>query len=248
MRVAVISDIHSNMEALEAVEKDMRRQGVAQIISLGDNIGYGPEPGPVIDWLRSCKVASVMGNHEKALVNPVFLDGFYPPAKKALLINKQMLSKAACQWIATLPFFLIFQGARFVHGMPPDMNDVCITSQADSRIIHTMHALQERICFVGHTHVPGIFQVETRGVKKKKFEKSRVLLANQHRYIINTGSVGQPRDGYNKAKYVIWDMDAQVVELRSVSYDIHKTVAKIKASGIPLLYADLLEKNGDQSR
>jgi predicted phosphodiesterase len=244
MRVAIISDIHSNMDALEAVEKDMQSWGVEQIISLGDNIGYGPEPGPVIDWLRSRKVASVMGNHEKALVNPVFLEGFNPSARTALEINRQMLSQSACQWIETLPVFLVFLGARFVHGMPPDMSDVYITHQADRRIVHIMSALQEHVCFVGHTHIQGIYQVDGQKVKKKKFEKTRVLLANQSRYIINTGSVGQPRDGYNKAKYVIWDSDAPSVVSRSVSYDVQKTAAKIKAAGIPLVYAKLLEKNG----
>jgi diadenosine tetraphosphatase ApaH/serine/threonine PP2A family protein phosphatase len=247
MRVAIISDIHSNMDALAAVEEDMQFWGVEQIISLGDNIGYGPEPGPVIDWLWSRKVTSVMGNHEKALVNPVFLEGFAPPARTALEINRQMLSKFACQWIETLPAFLVFQGARFVHGMPPDMSDVCVTHQADRRIVHIMSALQEHICFVGHTHVPGIYQVDGQGVKKKKFEKTRVFLANQSRYIINIGSVGQPRDGYNKAKYVIWDSDAPSVVSRSVSYDVQKTAAKIRAAGIPLMYARLLEKNGGKS-
>jgi diadenosine tetraphosphatase ApaH/serine/threonine PP2A family protein phosphatase len=244
MRIAVVSDIHSNMDALDAVETDMHRQRVDQIISLGDNIGYGPEPGLVIDWLWSRNVACIMGNHERALVNPDFLDRFNPAAAKALAINRQLLSREACQWIETLPVFLVFEGARFVHGIPPDMTDIYITRLPDSRIIHAMQALQERVCFVGHTHITGIFQVENHRVEKKKFEKLRVLLANRNRYIINTGSVGQPRDGYNKANYLIWDTAESSVTSRPVSYDVQKTVAKIKAAGIPTLYADLLEKWG----
>lgn len=241
MRIAVISDIHSNMDALSAVGRDMDQHRVDRIISLGDSIGYGPEPEKVIEWLRRHQVFSVMGNHERALLNDRYLSAFNPGARKALLINREMLSAASLEWIRSLASFYIYRGARFVHGLPPDMVDTYITRESDSRIIHIMTTLKEPLSFVGHTHSLGLYCLEKQGLIKKKFEKTRVFLAKGHRYIISTGSVGQPRDGYNKAKYVIWDSVENHVEPRFVRYDVAAAVKKILAAGIPKRYAAILE-------
>ncbi|MBA3009614.1 MAG: metallophosphoesterase [Desulfobacula sp.] len=246
MRIAVISDIHSNMEAFSAVMADIAIAGVDQVVSLGDNIGYGPEPEQVILALKRQRIFSVMGNHERALVDENFLRPFNPQAKKALMINRQLMSQASIDYLSTLPLFLVHHGARFVHGAPPDLVDRYIFKEKTTCLLHTMDALKEKICFVGHTHELMVYEMVPGGVKKKNFTKSRVFLAKEYKYIINTGSVGQPRDGYNEANYVVWDSVENTIEPRFVSYDIPKVIRKMKKAGIPIQYALLLKKAGNR--
>ncbi len=255
MRIAVLSDIHSNMDAFSAVLDDIEgaaREGgpIDQVISLGDNIGYGPEPEEVMLRLKQDKIPSVLGNHERALVDEKFCKPFNPSAKKALLINKQLLSQASIDHISTLAPFLICHGARFVHGVPPDLVDQYVFKTKKASLIHIMDTLKELISFVGHTHELMVYELGPpglkKGLKKKSFEKKRVFLAKEYKYIINTGSVGQPRDGYNKAKYVIWDSMANTIEPRFVSYEVRSVVEKMKKVGIPIQYALLLLKAGNR--
>jgi predicted phosphodiesterase len=248
MRIAVLSDIHSNMEALSAVLSDIETGGkggaIDQVISLGDNIGYGPDPEQVISTLIQRQIPSVLGNHERALLDENFSNPFNPAAKKALFINRQLLSKRSFDFLFTLAPFLVLHGARFVHGVPPDLVGRYIFKEKEASLVHIMDALKERISFVGHTHELMIYESGPRGVQKKTLIKTRVSLAKEYKYIINTGSVGQPRDGYNEAKYVIWDSMENTIESRFVAYDIQSVVKKIKKAGIPIQYAIQLEKGG----
>jgi predicted phosphodiesterase len=244
MRIALLSDIHSNMDAFGAVLEDIAISGIDRVISLGDNIGYGPEPEKVILALKKHGIFSVLGNHERALLNEDFAKPFNPSAKKALLINKKILSKASIDYLSSFPLFLVFNGARFVHGVPPDLVGRYVFKEKEASLIHIMNAIKERICFVGHTHELMIYELGSKGLKKKNFEKTRVSLAKECKYIINIGSVGQPRDSYIEAKYVVWDSLENTIEPRFVPYDIPSVVRKIKKAGIPLQYAVQLEKGG----
>ena len=242
MRLAVISDIHSNMDAFQAVLKDMSKLSINDIISLGDNIGYGAQPEEVIVNLKRHSISSVLGNHELAVLDEDYLKTFNPYARKALIINKKKLSDQALKYISNLQPCLVRYGCRFVHGVPPDTVATYIINESDLKLIKAMERLKEKITFVGHTHQLAIYELDQGDLKKKILIKLRVSLAKTRRYIINTGSVGQPRDGYNEAKYVIWDSIRNTVESRFVSYDYHKAAKKIKNAGIPERYADLLEK------
>ena len=242
MRLAVISDIHSNLEAFEATLKDISAQSVDDVISLGDNIGYGAEPEEIIINLKRHAISSVLGNHELAVLDEDYLRTFNYHARKALVINKKILSGPAKHYISTLKPSLVRYGCRFVHGMPPDIVTRYVCNEPDQKLICVLQQLKERVAFVGHTHQLGVYELHQGVLEKKIFLKSPVLLAKSKRYIINTGSVGQPRDGYNKAKYVIWDSSRSRIEPRFVSYDCHAAAEKIKKAGISKRYADLLEK------
>jgi len=242
MRVAVISDIHSNMDALNAVLEDISQNRVDDIISLGDNIGYGAEPEKVILTLKVKSITSVLGNHELAFLSRDYLKTFNPYARKALEINKKMISETGAEFIAGLKAHMVRYGARFVHGMPPDFVGRYILKIADEAVGRMMADLKERISFVGHTHQLRIFEYCDGKLEIKKFRKMTFPLAKTSRYIINTGSVGQPRDGYNEAKYVIWDSGQNTVESRHVAYDIQNASKKMKKAGIPKRYVVLLEK------
>lgn len=244
MRLAVISDIHSNLDALKAVLTDISKQSIDDIISLGDNIGYGSEPEAVIANLKRHSIKSVLGNHEFALLDEDYLKMLNPDASKALLINRKKLSDQAKYYISTLKPFLVRHGCRFVHGVPPDSITDYIFKEPDWNLINIIERLEERIAFVGHTHQLEIYELDNGVLKKKVLMEKKIVLAKSRKYIINAGSVGQPRNGYNEAKYVIWDIDQNTIEARFVSYDYHKAAMKIRKAGIPRLYSDLLEKAG----
>jgi len=242
MRLAVISDIHSNLEAFQAVLEDIAKHAIDEVISLGDNIGYGPEPEAIIVTLKRHSISSVLGNHELALLDETYLETFNPYARKALIINKKKLSDPAKHYISTWPTCLVRHGCRLVHGTPPDSVASYFFNEPDKKLIQIMGRLKERLTFVGHTHQLGIYELDQGKLTHHRFLEFSVSLAKSRRYIINTGSVGQPRDGYNQAKYVIWDSACNTVAPRLVPYDFHSTAKKIKAAGIPTRYADLLEK------
>ena len=119
MRLAVISDIHSNLDAFQAVLDDISKQSIDDVISLGDNIGYGAQPEEIIVSLKRHSISSVLGNHELAVLDEGYLRTFNPYARKALIINKKKLSDPAKRYISTLKPCLVRYGCRFVHGVPP---------------------------------------------------------------------------------------------------------------------------------
>lgn len=244
MRLAVISDVHSNLDAFQAVLADISTQSIDDVISLGDNIGYGAQPEEVIAGLKRHAISSVLGNHELALLDKDYLTTFNPYARKALIINQKKLSDPAKHYVSTLKSCLVRYGCRFVHGVPPDTIARYVFNESDQRLIQIMERLKEKITFVGHTHQLEIYELDQGNLKKKRFMKSTVSLEKNRRYIINSGSVGQPRDAYNEAKYVVWDSDRNTVTSRFVPYDYHAAAKKIKKAGIPGQYADLLEKPG----
>ena len=244
MRIAVVSDIHANMDALTAVLKDISGLGVGRIISLGDNIGYGPEPDAVMAALARYNIDSVMGNHERALVDETFCRAFNSQARKALEINRALLPDPDLARIERLPVYLLARGARFVHGLPPDQPDRYVHKQSLTRLEHIMAAQPERLTFVGHTHRLALYESGPQGLKVKKNLAPRVFLAKSARYIINSGSVGQPRDGGTRAVYMIWDTEKQWVAPRFVTYNPARTVRLMAACGIPEIYRDLIAPEG----
>lgn len=247
MRIAVISDIHSNMDGLAAVLEDIAAMAVDRTVSLGDNIGYGPEPEAVIQTLASRNIPSVMGNHEQALMDPEVYRGFNTRARKALKINKALLSMDSMRRIAGFPAFLRRGNCRFVHGVPPDVVSAYVSKQSLTRLGHILDAVSDHVTFVGHTHALALYESGPDGVTCKKIGEKPVSLAKTGKYIINSGSVGQPRDSHNKATYVIWDSGESAVEPRAVPYDTDRTARLIRRAGIPEVYADLLMP-GDSGR
>ena len=237
--IAVISDIHGNLEALLAVLEDIRRHEIQDIICLGDCIGYGPQPEEVIHTLVQNKIPSVMGNHELAVHTPDFINWFNPLAKRSIEITLTLLSESAKKWICGLPLFLTLPPCRFVHGFPPDSAATYLFQVAESRMKATLKNLKERICFIGHTHELSLLTFcETAGeIDRRPLEKGPTFLDPGCRHLINAGSVGQPRDGDPRAKYVIFDPKNHTVILRSVAYDVEATVAKIIAAGLPEAHA-----------
>jgi predicted phosphodiesterase len=240
MQIAIISDIHGNLEALHAVAADIKAQSVDTILSLGDNIGYGPDPMAVIDYIREHTIPSVMGNHEMATVDADYLDWFNPMARRSLEKTIEMLSPKALKFISQLEPVMILDTCRCVHGFPPDSLTTYLFEISIDKLQQAFKAMQDRICFVGHTHILQIISFDGERITYDYLSEGRTALHEAHQYIINIGSVGQPRDGNNNAKYVIFDTEANTIEVRFVPYDIAAVVDKILAAGLPEAHANRL--------
>ncbi|MCK5310613.1 MAG: metallophosphoesterase family protein [Desulfobacteraceae bacterium] len=242
MKLAIISDIHSNFEALESVLKDIKKVAVDEIISLGDNIGYGADPEKVIQTIKQNNIESVLGNHEYACIEDTYLITFNKRAKKALLINKGLLSSESLEYISNLNEFIIRYNCRFVHGLPPDSVTRYVTHESKSDLALRMRSIPEQISFIGHTHHLWLYENCNGQIKITGMDKTKLSLDKNNSYIVNTGSVGQPRGNSINARYVIWDSKERTIEPRSVTYNNKKAARKIIQAGIPEIYSERVEK------
>jgi len=237
MRTAVISDIHGNYDAFEQVLVDIDRARIDHIHCLGDNIGYGPEPEEVVHRIRSLEIPSVIGNHELAVREPHHLESFNPRAKSSVLQTIELLSPETIQFIADLEPARVEGVCRFVHGFPPDSPLTYLFQISEKKLRGVFARLAETICFVGHTHELEMIGYDGNRVVSRSIRKGVHPITAGDQYIINVGSVGQPRDGSNPAKYVIWDSTDGTIEVRYVPYDIDKVAQKIIAAGFPKSHA-----------
>ncbi len=237
MRTALISDIHSNLEALQAVLSDVESAGVDRLFCLGDVVGYGPNPRECIDRLGSCNLY-ILGNHDLALLQETYQEGFTPKARQALIWTRQVLCNPSSPLVENhvREFYERFDETHrensvlYVHGSPRRPveeyifpGDVTFTAKMTA-----IFSLIERVCFVGHTHLPGIFLEELIFVPPTEVPDGFDLPGDQ-KVLLNIGSVGQPRDGNPAASYVIFQENDGPgrVEFRRVSYDVEQTMAKI---------------------
>lgn len=240
MRIAVIADIHGNLEAFTSVMQDIESKRVDTIVSLGDNIGYGANSEEIIQLIRHHKIASIMGNHELAVVDDSVLKWFREDARKAIMKAMERLSPESRQYIQGLHKSMVGEGCLFVHGFPPNSTRHYLFQMSEDKLRKTFDKLKESICFLGHTHMLRLVFADGGHIETRKLEKGITLLDGGKKYIVNAGSVGQPRDGDPHAKYVIWDSAACQLEIRAIPYDAAKAAEKIIAAGIPIQFAQRL--------
>ena len=231
MKRALISDIHSNIEALEAVLADIREQGVTQIYCLGDLVGYGPNPREVIDEIMKCPVC-LLGNHDQgALFDP---EGFNSGAERAIFWTRTQLEEGpgtAAQrqrrwdFLGELPRSRSEENLLFVHGSARNpLNEYVFPEDIyNKRKLEKIFALVQQYVFQGHTHVPGVFTESFNFFSPEEMDNEYRL--ERGKAMINVGSVGQPRDGNPRACYVVLEDD--LVRFRRVEYPFEKTISKI---------------------
>lgn len=241
MRLAVIADIHGNYRALRAVLDDIVLLGADRIISLGDTIGYGPEPEEVVQTLLAHQVVSVMGNHELGLVSQGYCNRLHAVARESLTLTRALLSSESLDWLARLPIELICCGARFVHGCPPQSITVYLYNPSDTRLRRLFASYPERLCFAGHTHDFGFFEQHGPALSRRDLTVEQVTLDPQSRYLLQPGSVGQPRDALNwHSKYMFWDDVAGTLDVRAVAYDVQATIRLLGERHFPAVNAQRL--------
>ncbi|MFP5223046.1 MAG: metallophosphoesterase family protein [Acidobacteriota bacterium] len=244
-RLLILSDIHANLEALEAVLQDIASLPEPgghnePVVCLGDMVGYGADPEAVVRRMRESSIVSVLGNHEAGVLTPYARRHFNPQAWDAVRFAAENLSRESLDWLAGLPPSLTMQGCRFVHGLPP-ADAYGYLSQADEALLRRlMGRISEDVCFVGHTHRLKLVSIRRDAVTRNALPEGTVHLERGPRHIVNAGAVGQPRDGDPRAKYLIFDPVSRALTVRYVPYDARAAAGKILASGQPRVYAERL--------
>lgn len=249
--IAIVSDLHSNLEALTSVLKDIADKNITEILCLGDVVGYGPNPGECIDLARKFKF-TIMGNHDEALTLSAV--GFRDIAKEAIDWTRLQLKpgffspslkKERWDFITKLPLTHTDNDILYVHGSPREptteyilSNDTDLPLGEKSEKLIQIFGMFPRLCFVGHTHEPGVINEEQKFISPPEMDYKFTFEDNK-KYIINVGSVGQPRDGDNRACYVT--VDGNRLTYHRIEYDYHLTKDKIyKTNALDKRFGDRL--------
>lgn len=238
MRYAIFSDIHSNLEAFEAVLEVCGKEGIEAYLCAGDIVGYGANPDECVNLIRQFKVQCAAGNHDWGVSGKFDPAYFNAMAREAVLWTRKHLNFDYFPFLDELKLIFKNNDLILVHGTldAPSLFDYLkdIGHAADS-----FSLMDRQVCFVGHTHVPKVFI--QREDKIFCLEKISFKLELQNKYIINPGSVGQPRDGNPFASFCLYDTDKETIEIRRVSYDIKKAREKIIQAGLPAMLGYRLE-------
>jgi diadenosine tetraphosphatase ApaH/serine/threonine PP2A family protein phosphatase len=235
---AVVSDIHGNLDALEAVLADLDRRRPASVACLGDFVGYGASPNECITRLRPRLEAAVIGNHDLAAIGRLRLRNFNAEAAAAARWIDAQLSTESRLWLESLPYVAPWHGALLVHASPSrpeEWNYVLSPSDAEAE----MEECAETLVLVGHSHYPGIFEL-TDG-RARYSRDSAMRMRPGSRYLVNAGSVGQPRDGDPRACYLLYDDRERLLSHVRVDYDIEGAMRRIREAGLPDVLASRLE-------
>jgi diadenosine tetraphosphatase ApaH/serine/threonine PP2A family protein phosphatase len=243
VRYLVLADVHANMEALEAVLAHAQARGFERTLVLGDIVGYGPNPNEAIARVQSLEpAATIRGNHDKVACGLEQPEGFNAVAKRAALWSFDTLTPANRAWLAALPHgpSIVDDRVEICHGSPFD-EDAYVFDELDA--VRALKASRRPLCLFGHTHCPISFELSQERVEAlgtPGVEATRIPLRAHSKYLINPGSVGQPRDGDPRAAYGIADTSANVVELYRVDYGFDETQTKIVKGGLPDVLAQRL--------
>ena len=232
MRALIVSDVHSNLEAFQGVIEDAEsRGGFDQIWSLGDLIGYGPDPGSCIDLMRRHDHLGVAGNHDLASIGKLGLEAFNPYAAAANRWTATQLTEEHVEYLSGLDLRLELDQFTVVHGSPRDPVWEYVVS-VGSAVASFSHFDTYR-CLVGHSHIPFICRRVGEGAVFLEFPLDTPIRLGTDRLIINPGGVGQPRDGDPRASYAIYDSAEEAVVHHRVEYDIPTTQEKMRRHGLP---------------
>lgn len=230
MRIAIFSDIHANLEALGAVLADAKEQNCDNYICLGDVVGYNADPSACLDIIREMGCPVVKGNHDMDCGHDTSLEMMNPVAAEALQWTREQLTPDQRKWLARLRMVRQVQDFSIVHStldQPTSWNYV--TNKFDAIANFTYQV--SPVCFYGHTHVPRIFIRDQKQVKEAPAES--IQIEEGKKYFINTGSVGQPRDGDWRASYAIYELTTHTINFRRIEYDLETAQQKILDAGLP---------------
>lgn len=235
MKMAILSDIHANLEALETAVNYLDKHKIESAYCLGDVVGYGPSPNECVELVRDRCDMVLMGNHDYAAIGLANIDYFNDYAKMSTYWTINHLTDENKAYLKSLPFSHQNDELVMVHSSPTNPSHwYYVLSQQDAKI--EMEAFNQHVCFIGHSHVPVIFDKKTM-IRKPKFK-----LEQNGRFIVNVGSVGQPRDGNPKLCLTIYDDEKNTIDYVRLEYDVKKTYKKIVEAGLPIFLAERLLK------
>ena len=242
MRYLVLSDIHANLEALDAVLAAAADIPHDRVLVLGDLVGYGANPNEVVDRIRAlAPLATIRGNHDKVGAGLEPSDAFNTVARTAIRWTYEALSDENRDWLAALPAgpVVVDDLLEICHGTPQD-EDMYVFDDGD--VLRSMQAANRRLCLFGHTHVQVGYRLANQSLTLETADSRRPLhipISHGH-YLINPGSVGQPRDGDPRAGFGVYDAGGQTVEIYRTPYPIEQTQARIREAGLPEALAQRL--------
>jgi len=233
MRYAIISDIHANLEALQAVLEDIEKREIKDYICLGDIAGYGAEPNECIDIVRGLNCPCILGNHDAGAIGTTDIGRFNSAARTAVEYHKEILTDENREYLSKLKLVDRIETFTIVHANledPPEWGYIFNSGEAE----HYFQYQKDKVCFFGHTHFQSCFQNNTMTPFSKP---SKIKIKPGHKYLINVGSVGQPRDGNPEAAYGIYDLETNTVTLCRVPYDIEIAQQKMLDANLPNILA-----------
>jgi diadenosine tetraphosphatase ApaH/serine/threonine PP2A family protein phosphatase len=239
MKTAIISDVHANLEALTSVLQEIDTLSVDRIICLGDVVGYGGSPNECADIVRTRCDITLMGNHDAAVTGAMDVAYYYQGARDAIEWTRKQLSDRNYDWLYSLPYSWIDKDLGFYHSapiMPSGFFYVVQDSEAQPHLDIVKRL--KKVSFIGHAHLTLIFAL-SEGTARET-EAAHVSALGEARYIVNAGSVGQPRDRDPRACFALWDSDRDTLEHRRVSYDVESAAAKIIEAGLEEKFAKRL--------
>ena len=231
MRYGIFADIHSNLEAFEAVAEAYEKESIDAYFCCGDVVGYGADPHACIKIMTELRVVCVAGNHDWASADMFGAEHFNEHAKTAIQWTSIQLTDAERTFLKNLKFVERHHDLMVVHGSLKEPQAFHYLMDFSQMAPHFL-LMDRAVSFVGHTHVPGIFVEDDRG-EIKAHRDPRVDLHPKKRYLVNVGSVGQPRDGDPQAAYCIFDSKKNTIEIKRVAYDIKTAQDKILNAGLP---------------
>ena len=236
-----MADVHANLEALEAVIADARSKGwIDTVWSLGDVVGYGPQPRECIALLRSFPHLAIAGNHDLASIGAIGLGDFNSIAAEAASWTRAQLREEDCVWLAELPPSLIESDFTLVHGSLRDPVWDYLTSVEDAEINFKLQTT--KFCLVGHSHLPLAFFKTEGQVSAAPLSGNTSLYLKDQPVVANPGSLGQPRDGDSRACYALLDTNSCHLDFCRVEYDIVRTQSKMAAVGLPKFLIERLSR------
>jgi predicted phosphodiesterase len=240
VRIAVVSDIHANGDALEAVAAEIARLGPDRVLHLGDVAGYNAEPEKCVRWVMEHAPTGVLGNHDAVVTGRAGGEGFHGAALLAARWSAGRLSRESLDYLAALPErTVVEEGFLLVHGAPSDPDRYLFFPEDAAMELRRMRASGEGgpdVVFFGHTHVPGAF-VLTREGRVASVPPRSFTLSEGERILINPGSVGQPRDRDPRASFVLFDTESREATWVRVPYDVEAARRKVLAAGLPSFFA-----------
>lgn len=239
MRYGVLSDIHSNVDALTSVLRELDGLEIDTLVCLGDIVGYGPSPNEACDLLRERGCISIAGNHDEAAVTSADAETFNALARRAIVWTRDQLSESNREYLRTLPLEHRFETFAIVHGAPGSPFDY-IQTVGDAEA--AFEKVSAPVTFVGHTHIAEVYYQDGTGrtYHQRLSAGGRIEIAQGYRYIINPGSVGQPRDRNPQASFASYDDVARLVEIRRVTYDVMRVRERMQDAELPAQLGDRL--------
>lgn len=229
-KFAILGDIHSNLDALEVVLDDCRKEGVTDFLCTGDVVGYNACPRECLKIIRDLGCPVVMGNHDYYVSSWQDLSDFNPAAAEVIEWTRKQLSDEEISFLRAFPFVSTSMGVTLVHSTmdcPESFGYVFDHLQAEAHFTHQVTP----ICFHGHTHCPMIYEKQVSAVYRIDAQDFKLPIGRK--YFINVGSVGQPRDGDPRAAYALWEPSSRMLSFRRLEYDVAAAQERIRAAGLP---------------